>query len=635
MNIRLDARGLAQALGGDAHGDKISAPGPGHSSTDRSLTVWIKPDAPDGFTVHSHAGDDPIGCRDYVRQKAGLPTFERKRKAAQWPFNIQAALMAAVAAQRQDAAEPPSKARIIATYEYRDANGELLYQVCRLEPKSFRQRRPDSKNGWIWSIGEEKRVPYRLGELLKFPDASVFFCEGEKDADRVAELGQCATAVASGKWTPDCVQALAGRDVFILEDNDDAGRRKAAEAATALHGTAKSIRIVRLPDLPDKGDVSDWLDADPGNAARFVDICIAAPLATPEETAEPAKPDDTPRTFIKSSADFIAGHVPPEYVVVGVLVRRFLYSFTGQTGAGKTCVTLRLAASTALGAMFAGRETKRCRVLYAAAENPEDVRMRWIALAQHMGFDPAEIQVYFTEGTFKISRAAAKLRAEAEALGGAFGLVIVDTGPAFFEGDDENSRQQMGAHARLMRDLIAVIPGGPAVIVNCHPVKNATADNLLPAGGGTFLNEVDGNLTCAKNDSLTELHWQGKFRGPEFAPMNFLIKTVTHQDIKDSDGRLLPTVICECLSDQAREEIAAAGRKDEDAILALIEADPKATLHKLAQAMGWKLHDGGPNRMKVKRCLDVLKRAKLIKETRAGRRILTKEGKKVLEGEDE
>jgi hypothetical protein len=628
----LDVTRLALALGGDVCGDKISAPGPGHSPTDRSLTIWLNPNAPDGFTVHSHADDDPIVCRDYVRQKAGLAPFVPKRKAPRPSFDIQANLLAAIAAQRQDAAAPP-KARIVKTYDYNDADGSLLYQVCRLEPKSFRQRRPDGNGGWIWEVGE-KRVPYRLSELLKYPDASVFVCEGEKDADRVAELGHCATTAASGKWRTDCVQALAGRDVLILEDNDDAGRAKASSAALALHGTTKTIRIVRLPDLPDKGDVTDWLDADGRNAERLVDVCLAAPLWTPDttETAKSNGSGEAP-SLIKSSAQFIAGHVPPEYVLVGVLIRRFVYSLTGQTGAGKTCVTLRLAASTASGVMFAGRLTKKCRVLYAAAENPDDVRMRWIALAEHMGFDAETIEVYFTEGTFTISKTAAKLRAEAEALGGEFGLVIIDTGTAFFEGDDENSRTQMGAHARMMRGLINVIPGGPAVIVNCHPVKNVSADNLLPAGGGTFLNEVDGNLTCAKNDSLTELHWQGKFRGPEFAPMHFLIKTVTHRGLKDSDGRLLPTVICECLSDEAREDIVDAGRKDEDQILALIDADPAATLTKLAQAMNWKLHDGGPNKMKAKRRVDALKRAKLVKETRAGRYVPTPEGKKSLAGE--
>ena len=115
MTIRLDPARLAHALGGDVHGDKIAAPGPGHSAADRSLTIWLKPDAPDGFTVHSHAGDDPIVCRDHVRGKAGLSPFEPKRKFPRAPFDVQANLMAAIATQRQDAAAPPSpKARITA-----------------------------------------------------------------------------------------------------------------------------------------------------------------------------------------------------------------------------------------------------------------------------------------------------------------------------------------------------------------------------------------------------------------------------------------------------------------------------------------------------------------------------------------
>jgi hypothetical protein len=148
------------------------------------------------------------------------------------------------------------------------------------------------------------------------------------------------------------------------------------------------------------------------------------------------------------------------------------------------------------------------------------------------------------------------LRAEAEKLGGEFGLVVVDTSAAFFEGDDENSRAQQGAHALLLRSLIDIIPGRPCVLVPCHPVKSPDLENLLPAGGGNFINEVDGNLTCAKTESTTEVHWNGKFRGPDFAPFSFLIKTVTHQDLKDSKGKLIPTVICESLSDQAKDVLA-------------------------------------------------------------------------------
>ena len=85
--------------------------------------------------------------------------------------------------------------------------------------------------------------------------------------------------------------------------------------------------------------------------------------------------------------------------------------------------------------------------------------------------------------------------------------------------------------------------------------------------------------------------------------MCFLLKTVTHQDLRDSDGRLLPTVICESLGEQAREDIRAAGRKDEDDILALIAANPKISLAEMARAMDWKLHGGDPNKMRAKRCV--------------------------------
>jgi hypothetical protein len=336
------------------------------------------------------------------------------------------------------------------------------------------------------------------------------------------------------------------------------------------------------------------------------------------------------KPLIKSSAAFIADFVPPDYVVVGLLQRRFVYSFTGMTGSGKTSVALRLVASVALGVPFAGRGTKKVRVLYAAAENPDDVRMRWIALAQQMDFDPAEIDVYFTDRRFKISEMKDLLRTEAEAIGGEFGFVVIDTSPAFFEGDDENNRSQMGAHALLLRSLTDAIPGAPCVFACCHPTKNADVANLLPAGGGTFLNEVDGNLTCTKTESTSEVHWAGKFRGPEFAPFNFLLKTVTHQDLKDSDGRLIPTVICEALTDRAKDDIAKTQRKDEDAVLAILKADPAASYSEIAVKMGWKLYSGEPNKVRASRTVDALVRAKLVKKSRTGRYTVTDEGETTL-----
>ena len=208
---------------------------------------------------------------------------------------------------------------------------------------------------------------------------------------------------------------------------------------------------------------------------------------------------------------------------------------------------------------------------------------------------------------------------------------MIDTGPVFYEGDDENNRTQQARHAIMLRELIDIVPSKPAVIANVHPVKNAAADNLLPAGGGSFLNQVDGNLTAAKSDNTSELHWQGKFRGVEFAPMHFMLKTVTHERLKDSKARLIPTVVCDWISDGAKEEIVKQRVTDEDRLLRLIQTDPKATLGSLATKMEWRMFNGDPNKMKVTRAIKAMK--KLVTQTRAGNYKLTDEGEAALKGE--
>jgi hypothetical protein len=272
----LDLRQVAAALGGVVSNNQVLAPGPGHSREDRSLSIKLAPDAPDGFLSHSFSGDDPIACRDYVRERLGLPAFQpngqrRRRTSAE----IEKLLATAVDFQQKP------NGTLAATFRYTDADGTLLYQVLKyVDPKRFVQRRPDGNGGWIWNVGE-RRVLYRLPELIRYPEATVFFCEGEKDADRVAALGHCATTVASGKWTDECVQALAGCHVIILQDNDDTGRKKALDAASRLHPVAASVRVVSLPGLSEHGDVSDWFDAG-NDPETLIEVCFAAPCGHPQ-----------------------------------------------------------------------------------------------------------------------------------------------------------------------------------------------------------------------------------------------------------------------------------------------------------------------------------------------------------------
>jgi hypothetical protein len=85
--------------------------------------------------------------------------------------------------------------------------------------------------------------------------------------------------------------------------------------------------------------------------------------------------------------------------------------------------------------------------------------------------------------------------------------------------------------------------------------------------------------------------------------MHFRITTVTHQNVRDSRARLIPTVICEWVSDKEKERIAAQVVRDEDAVLKIISDDPKATQPSIATKMDWKLYSGEPNKMRAYRCI--------------------------------
>lgn len=222
-------------------------------------------------------------------------------------------------------------------------------------------------------------------------------------------------------------------------------------------------------------------------------------------------------TLVISAKDFVANFSPPDYLIDGVVQRRFIYSMTAPTGAGKTAIALLLSVLVAKGDPLGEHEIGKGRVLYLAGENPEDIRMRLMAMSDQLKFDIETLELSFIEGTFSIPNFFERIKSEITTQG-EVSLVVVDTSAAYFTGDEENNNPQMGEHARTLRRL-TTLPGRPCVIVCCHPTKNAGNDNLLPRGGGAFIAEMDGNLVCLKRDSVVDLHWQGKFRGPDFDPM--------------------------------------------------------------------------------------------------------------------
>jgi putative DNA primase/helicase len=181
---------------------------------------------------------------------------------------------------------------IVATFDYRDVDGSLLYQVVRKEPKKFLQRRPDGAGGWIWKVAKQvKRVPYRLPDLLACE--TVFVVEGEKDADRLWNTGIPATCNAggAGKWGASESKALASalvQRVIIIPDNDDAGHKHAHDVAAKCKKANIAVSIVELPDAPHHGDVSDWLNS--GGTKDGLLALAAVPYVLPQPTGKAALP---------------------------------------------------------------------------------------------------------------------------------------------------------------------------------------------------------------------------------------------------------------------------------------------------------------------------------------------------------
>jgi hypothetical protein len=324
---------------------------------------------------------------------------------------------------------------------------------------------------------------------------------------------------------------------------------------------------------------------------------------------------------------FITGFMPPDYLIDGVLQRRFIYALTGRTGEGKTSVCLRLAVHVARGLSLGDAAVTKGRVLYLAGENPDDIRMRCILLLEQMGLDENEVEIDFVDGRFKISDIPTHILIAAAQH--EYVLVIVDTSVAFSQSLDENDNVEQLRHAQALRSLIDVLPGGPTILVCCHPPKNASDDNLQPRGGGAVIAEFDGNLTCRRTDTVTIVHHQGKFRGPDFAPLHFTLEGQTAERLKDSQGRQIWSVFAKPASEQDQENISKAMEADLAAVMAAIRDEPGISIASIAIRVGWQNKQRKPDRSKTQRRVKTLEVKKWVE--REGEHLeLTTKGKERL-----
>lgn len=312
-------------------------------------------------------------------------------------------------------AKPKQAKKPVAMYDYTDEDGFALFQVVRYEPKDFRQRKPDGNGGWLWSVKGVRVVPFHLEQLTADPGRTVVVVEGEKDVENLEKIGVLATCNAggAGKWTPEHADYLAGRNILIIPDNDEPGRKHAQAVAESVADTAKSIRIVELPGLHGKGqDVSDWISAG-GTREQLLELAKAAPAwpdkPEPPPTYKPETATKKPprRIEVVHAREFAAHDYHPSWLVRRVLVAGQPAICGGRSKAMKTSNMVDLAVSIGTGTPFLGHfDTARQTVALLSGESGAfTIQETAQRVANARSVSLADADVYFGFNLPQISRA--------------------------------------------------------------------------------------------------------------------------------------------------------------------------------------------------------------------------------------
>jgi hypothetical protein len=411
----------------------------------------------------------------------------------------------------------PSSAR----WTYRDAAGEPVGVIVRWDTPAGKDIRPVSRTAKGWTVEgmPEPRPLYRLPELLARPDERVYVTEGEKAADAAASIGLLATTSPHGAdsaskadWRP-----LAGREVVILPDNDDAGQRYARDVVSILVklNPAARVKIVDLPDLPVKGDIYDWLEVHDASEPQALRARVEALVKT-AQAVSPSEVIGGP--ILQCLAD--VEPVGVRWLWPGRIPLGRITLLVGRPGEGKSFLTTYMASRISTGSPWPdGSECPRGSVILISAEDdPGDTirprldahyadvrRVHLLAMVRRIQADGERHDVMFTLADLDALEAALRTHPDCQ-------LVVVDPIGSFLGGRtdahrDNEVRSVLAPVAKLAEKY------GPAVLMVAHRRKSSgsIADDLaLGSRAFTGIARSVWHLTCDADNKRRRLLLPGK-----------------------------------------------------------------------------------------------------------------------------
>ena len=363
-------------------------------------------------------------------------------------------------------------------------------------------------------------------------------------------------------------------------------------------------------------------------ASAFQAVPAGGAKVTPIRSGIAAIPDGPVCVGVDT---FLAAGEAPVWVVEGIIQTSYLYALTAPTNHGKTAVSLVMALCIAAGREFAGKRTRQGNVLILCGENQDGFRLRLQATMEAYKIALSEVRgrVWVLPQSTGLAYLLEQIKKDSASMGD-LAFVLVDTSVSFFTGDNENDNQQAYSHARDLREL-SLLPGKPAVMVNCHPASGAGKDmsreSCVPRGGSAFLNEIDTNLTVWSEGENAELHWMRKIRGPDFTPALFEYRAI---NLKVHD-QAVPTVVALHIDEVREKEMRAERRVQENRLLYAMLDNPEGTIRQWCKEAEFMIrtgiHAGQPQTSKCVRTLERLKEYKMVERSKRDGWVLTKLGK--------